>query len=474
MSEQAYDFDFVVIGGGSGGYAGASLAAQLGLKVALVEGARELGGLCLLRGCMPSKTLIQSANRFMTLRRAKEFGLRAENISVRGEEILERKRRLVEEFGAYRRKQLECMRFELVRGWGKFLDAHTLEVQGQTPRRLRARSFLIATGSAVKIINLPGLLETGFLDSDAVLESAHIPKSVIMLGAGPIALEFAHYYSALGSEVTIVQRGNQVLRDMDGDVAMAASDALCARGVRLFLGTTLSRVEKSQAGKRVVFQHEGQEKSVEAEEIVYGLGRSPNIESLALEAAGVNAQHGRLPMSSTQQTNVPHIFAAGDAAGPHEIVHIAIQQGEIAARNAHRLIQRTQEPAGSPAPLEEIDYRLKLLVVFMEPQVAAIGFSERELMSANASYIVARYPFADHGKAEVIGETDGFVKLIARPGTCEILGAAAVGPEASELIHELAAAIYFRATAHDLLRIPHYHPTLSEIWTYPAEELAGQ
>jgi pyruvate/2-oxoglutarate dehydrogenase complex dihydrolipoamide dehydrogenase (E3) component len=467
MSANVEDFDFVVIGGGSGGYAGASLAAQLGLKVALIEGAKELGGLCLLRGCMPSKTLIQSANRFMTLRRAKDFGLRAEGISFRGEEFIERKQRLIEEFGVHRRQQLECGPFELVRGWGRFLDPHTLEVTGENvSRRLRARGFLIATGSTLKFVDIPGLKETGFLDSDTVLESAHIPKSVIMLGAGPIALEFAHYYSALGSEVTIVQRGTQVLRDMDGDVAMAVSDALCARGVRLFLGTTLERVEKCEAGKRVIFKHEGEQLSVEAEEIVYGLGRVPNIEGLNLEAAGVKASHSHLSTSAKQQTSAPHIFAAGDVAGPHEIVHIAIQQAEVAVRNAHRLLQGKEEP------LEEIDYRLKLFVAFTEPQVAAIGFSERDLLMANAPYVVARYAFADHGKAMVIGETDGFVKLIANPANCEILGAAAVGPEAGELIHELAAAMYFHATAHDLLRIPHYHPTLSEIWTYPAEELA--
>jgi pyruvate/2-oxoglutarate dehydrogenase complex dihydrolipoamide dehydrogenase (E3) component len=314
-------------------------------------------------------------------------------------------------------------------------------------------------------VDVPGLAETGFLSSDQVLESTHIPKSVIMLGAGPIALEFAHYYSALGSEVTIVQRGMQVLRDMDGDVARAASEALCARGVKLYLGTTMTRVEKSAAGKRVVFQHEGKEQSAEAEEIIYGLGRAPNLDGLALEAAGVKASRGHLGTNANQQTNVPHIFAAGDAAGPHEIVHIAIQQAEVAARNAHRLVQ------GSTEALEEMDYRLKLFIAFTEPQVAAIGFNERELMTANAPYMVARYPFCDHGKAQVLGETEGFVKLITNTKNCEILGAAAVGPEASELIHELSAAMYFRATAHDLLRIPHYHPTLSEIWTYPAEEL---
>jgi pyruvate/2-oxoglutarate dehydrogenase complex dihydrolipoamide dehydrogenase (E3) component len=254
------EFDFVVIGGGSGGYAGANLGVTLGMRVALVEGAKEMGGLCILRGCMPSKTLIQSANRYMTLRRAKEYGLRAEGIEFRGEEIIERKRKLIGEFADYRRKQLESGRFALVRGWGRFVDPHTLEVTGEGgTRRVRAKSFLIATGSALKFVDVPGLKETGFLDSDSVLESAHVPKSVILLGAGPIALEFAHYYNALGSEVTIVQRGLQVLRDMDGDVAMAASDALCARGVKLHLGTTLTRVERCAAGKRVVFQKEGQD-----------------------------------------------------------------------------------------------------------------------------------------------------------------------------------------------------------------------
>jgi pyruvate/2-oxoglutarate dehydrogenase complex dihydrolipoamide dehydrogenase (E3) component len=466
MSEAAGEFDFIVIGGGSAGYAAASLGAHLGMKVALVEGAREMGGLCILGGCMPSKTLIQSANRFMTLRRAKEFGLRAENIAASGEEIIARKQRLVGEFAGHRRMQLEAGRFELVRGWAKFLDSHTLEVKGEETRQLRGKTFLIATGSALKIVDVPGLRETGFLSSDTLLQSTHIPASVIVLGAGPLALEFAHYYSALGSEVTVVQRGDQVLRDMDGDVAMAVSDALCARGMRLFLGTTLTRVEKSGAGKRVIFGHQGGELAVEAEEIVYGLGRMPNIGGLGLEPLGVRMPHGRLSTNPHQQTTEPHIFAAGDAAGPHEIVHIAIQQGELATRNAHRLV------TGSDEPLESIDYRLKLFVAFTEPQVAAVGFSERELMMAGAPYAVARYPFGDLGKAEVLGETDGFVKLIADTKGCEILGAAAVGPAAGELIHEMAAAIYFRATAYDLLKIPHYHPTLSEIWTYPAEELA--
>lgn len=474
MSESETDaYDFVVIGAGSAGYAAASTAAKLGLRVAVIEGARDVGGLCILRGCMPSKTLLESANRFESMRRAREFGLSAENLAVDGAEIIRRKECLVGEFAAYRKKQLETGAFDFIRGWARFLDAHTLEVTSlggeKATRSISAKTFLIATGSALKHLDLPGLAETGFLDSDAVLDSAHIPKSVIVLGAGAIGLELAHYYAALGTRVTILQRGLQVLKEMDGDVAMAVSDAFARRGVPVFFGTRLGRFEKMDSGKkRVIFQHEDAEKTAEAEELIYALGRAPALDTLGIENAGLPAMHQRLSVNTHQQTSVPHIFAAGDAAGPHEIVHIAIQQGEIAARNAARFLGK-KEPVG---PLEQSDYRLKLFVVFSEPQVAAVGFTERELMGAGAGYCVARYAFADHGKAMVRGETEGFVKLIAAPGTGELLGAAAVGPLAGELIHEITVALHFRATARDLARIPHYHPTLSEIWTYPAEELA--
>jgi pyruvate/2-oxoglutarate dehydrogenase complex dihydrolipoamide dehydrogenase (E3) component len=170
-------------------------------------------------------------------------------------------------------------------------------------------------------------------------------------------------------------------------------------------------------------------------------------------------------MRATQQTSQPHIFAAGDVAGPFEIVHIAIQQGEIAARNAARLLT-------SSGPMEEADYRLKLSVIFSDPEVAECGANERELRAGGISFRTAKYPFNDHGKSLCMGETHGFVKLISAEQGGEILGAAVVGPHAAELIHEIVVAMRFRATARQLAEIPHYHPTLSEIWTYPAEELA--
>jgi pyruvate/2-oxoglutarate dehydrogenase complex dihydrolipoamide dehydrogenase (E3) component len=461
-------FDFVVIGGGSAGYAAASTAVGLGLKVAVIEGGKQVGGLCILRGCMPSKSLIESANRFITIRRAKEFGLRAEECGVRGGEIIARKRRLIQEFADYRREQLEHGEFQFIRGFASFADANSVEVPTLEGARMKiaARTFLIATGSKQQIVNVPGLEVAGFLDSDAVLDSAEIPGSVIVLGGGSTALEFAHYYSGLGVKVTLVQRSAQVLKEMDEDVVASLVTAMEKNGVRFFCGTRLVRVEKAGAGKRVHFQHEGVEKSVQASEIIYALGRMPATERLELSRAGIATRDGVLAVNPCQQTSVPHIFAAGDAAGPYEIVHIAIQQAEVAARNAARIVQ------SAPGPLEEMDYRLKLSAVFTQPEVAVIGLSERELKADGRPFMAARYPFADHGKALVIGEPEGFVKLIAAPGSREILGAAVVGPHASEMIHEIAVAMHFRATAGDLLRVPHYHPTLSEIWTYPAGQLA--
>ena len=477
-------YDFVVIGGGSAGYAAASTASKLGLKTAIVEGGEELGGLCILRGCMPSKTLLESASRFRTLRRAREFGLRAEQIAFEPKEIIARKRKLVAEFADYRVEQLESGRFDLIRGWAGFIDPHAIEVRKTNGELLKisAKTFLIATGSKSTHIMVPGLKETGYLTSDEVLDSDQIPKSVLILGGGPTALEFASYYNALGSEVSLIQRSAQVLREFDPDVADSVVDAVQQHGIRVYLGTKLLRVEsspqkspsevanpdqKKQSGLKVVhFEHEGEVKRVEAEEIVYAFGREPQLEGLNLQKAGQGS--GLLWADNYQQTAVPHIFAAGDAVGPHEIVHIAIQQGELVARNAARLVRGQDGPS---EPLEMIDHRLKLFGIFSEPEVAAVGKTEKELIEEGVDYETASYPFDDHGKSLLMGETHGFVKLIVDKASREILGGSVVGPHAVDLIHEIVVAMHFHATAGDLARVPHYHPTLSEIWTYPAEAL---
>jgi pyruvate/2-oxoglutarate dehydrogenase complex dihydrolipoamide dehydrogenase (E3) component len=463
------EFDFVVVGGGSAGYAAARTAADEGLRTAVIDGSDELGGLCILRGCMPSKTLIESANRLQEMREAPEFGLRVRDVGFDGAKIIERKRRLISEFAKYRAEQLESGKFELIRGHARFNspDEAVVRLRGGGEQTIRAKSILVATGSVIRHPGIPGLAEAQPLTSDDVLDNEHPPKSLLVLGAGPVALEMAHYHRALGAEVTVVQRSKRILSSMDYDIADAVQRGMERHGTKFVTGCRIVGAGTSSRGKWVRVAHHDREETLEADEILLALGRDPATAGLDLAAAGLDIAPGHpLATSDTQQTAVPTIFGAGDVTGKLEIVHIAIEQGEIAARNAARLLHGDDN-------LETIDYRLRLFAVFTQPEAAMVGLTEREAAELGLDFAAATYPFDDHGKSMVHGKTDGFVKLIANRQTGELLGGAVVGPHASELIHEVVVALRYHATAAQFLKIPHYHPTLSEIWTYPAEELAG-
>ena len=438
------------------------------MKTCVIEGSTDVGGLCILRGCMPSKTLIESANRLRAIRHRREFGLHAGKIGFDAGEIIARKRRLISEFADYRREQLEQGDFDFFRGNASFVDKATLRVKGRkgSLETVTARSFLIATGSVISTPDIPGLASAGCLTSDDVLDLTNIPQSIIVLGAGPVALELAHYLDALGSRVTIVQRSAHLLKGVDEDVAKVVENAFRKRGMEIFKKTKLLCVERNEETRRVIFEHEGSEKTVEAPAILNALGREPKVFGLGLEKAGVKLENNAIAVNLHQQTAAPHIFAAGDCSGPFEVVHIAVEQGERAARNAVRFLK-------GDSGFEAMDYRLRLYVIFTEPQIATVGLSENEARDGAIGYLAATYPFCDHGKSLIMNETDGFVKLLADKSSGEILGGSVVGADASELIHEVVVAMRLRATAGQLATTPHYHPTLSEIWLYPAEELAG-
>lgn len=465
-------FDFTVIGGGSAGYAAARTAAALGMKTAIVDGAAELGGLCILRGCMPSKTLIESANRALTLKRAQEFGLSNTVGAPDVAAIRARKRRLIDDFASYRQGQLNDGRFTLHRARASFLDAHTIEVtpiDDQPAFTLNSAFFCIATGSITNIPPIDGLVETGFWTSDDILDTDSLPKSCIVLGGGAIALEMSHYLNALGTHVTLIQRSNQLLNGIDQEASQVILKAYRNRGMDCFCDTQIQQVSLTADNqKEIYFTSPNGEHRVVADQILVSLGRIPHIAPLNLASTGLAIENKKITTHATQQTSVPHLFAAGDVSSPLDVVHLAIQQGEIAARNAHRLHTQSAES------LEQMDYRLRLFGVFSHPQVASVGASEEELRQSGTPFITASYPFDDHGKSMTMGETEGFVKMAAHAQTGEILGALCVGPEATELIHEVVVAMHFRSTVVQFAQIPHYHPTLSEIWTYPAEELADQ
>ncbi len=468
----AQHYDFAILGGGSAGYAAARTAATLGLKTVVIDGSEELGGLCILKGCMPSKTLIESANRQIAIKHASDFGLNTHSEAPSTRFIRDRKRRLITEFSSYRKEQLEDGRFTLLRGFGHFVSSTSNEIsisitlRDGTSQPITAGTALIATGSVIEPPTIPGLEESGFWTSDTILDAETIPDSFIVLGGGAIALEMAHYLSGIGRMVTVVQRSHHLLSIMDADIGTVVQSAFERRGIKVLCGTKILRVEKSATGKRVVIEQDKAEFSLEASELLVALGRHPALKSLRLESASVAlTDNGRVKITPAMQTSHPRIFAAGDVCGPVEVVHLAILQGETAARNAFAILHGN-------APSSVMDYRCKLFGVFTEPQAAAVGLSETEAKAQGIPYITASYPFNDHGKSIIMNSMDGFVKLLADPSTGKLLGGCVVGPEATELIHEIAVAMHLNATAAQLATAPHYHPTLSEIWTYPAEELA--
>ncbi len=454
-------FDVAVIGGGSGGYAAARTAAGAGQRVAVIEGGAEVGGLCILRGCMPSKALLYAAEVLHLCRHAETWGIRVEDAGFNWSRVMARKDTLIREFADYRRQQLTDGKFEFIRAQARFTDPHTLALSDG--RKLTAKSFVIATGSVVAPPPLPALKEIGFITSDEALSLEKLPRSLIVLGGGAVALEMAQFFARFDVKVTVIQRSEHVLKGFDTDAAVELEKVLRREGIDLFTGTQLSGARMRGNLKEVSFQHGGTTVRVAAEEILFAMGRVPNTASLNLDAAGVATDRQRLVTNDKMQTSAPHIFAAGDCTGPHEIVHIAIQQGEIAA---HNIVQ--------PFAARRMDYRLLTSVVFTDPQVATVGLTEKEAAAQGLPCLMAKYPFNDHGKSLLMEAKDGFVKLLAHPATGEIIGGTCVGPVGGELIHEIVAAMHKRMTVRELAAMPHYHPTLAEIWTYPAEELADQ
>ncbi|MBT3341655.1 MAG: dihydrolipoyl dehydrogenase [Gemmatimonadetes bacterium] len=447
-----------MLGGGSGGYAAARTAREDGADVAIVDPG-PLGGLCILRGCMPSKALLASSGIMSHLRRAEEFGIEPVNAQANLEAIMARKDRLIAEFTEYRVGQLRT--FPLYDGYGRFVSADEIDVDGQ---RLRAKNFIIATGSVIRHMPIPGLEEVGYMTSDEALELRTRPDSMIVLGGGSVACELAQFYCRVGVDVTLIQRSHHILSSVDEDLARPVETHMREEGMKVFTGTKLHRFWRDGERRCVSFAHEGQDHEIGADVILQALGRRPNIDRLDLEAAGVQVESQRVLVDKQMRTSQPHIFAVGDVNGFDEIVHVAILQGEAAAFNA----MHPDEPS------REVDDRLKLVVTFTDPAVATVGMCEQTCQAEEIDYLVACYPFDDHGKSLCMGEIHGQVKLLCEPKTGELLGASICGPEAGELIHELAAVMHFHGTVHDLLQIPHYHPTLAEIITYPAEELVEQ
>src|SRR5258708_5243302 len=417
-------YDFICLGGGSAGFNAARIAAGLGKKVAVIDGAKQLGGLCILRGCMPSKTLLYAGK---ILHHAQHAG-----------------------------------RFDLYRACAWFTDPHPLQLSDG--RKLRGRHFLLGTGSKVSVPPVPGLKGLKCWTSDDVLDLDFVPKSVLVLGGGIVACELAQYLNRIGAKVTLIQRSPNILRDHSEEASCVVQKAFVDEGIELFTDTKLQSAASDRHGFTVKFLNNGRLVTRRAAHLFNALGRDPNTAGLGLAAAGVKTRpNGQIIINRWQQTSAPHIYAAGDCSGPADIVHIAIEQGILAARHAAKV-----------KGLKPVDHSLLLNVVFTDPQLATIGALERDLDEQGVKYLRASYPFNDHGKSILMEANYGYVKVLAEPKRGRILGAEIVGKDAGELIHCFSGPLAMRATVRDLLRAPWYHPTLAEIITYPLEDIAAQ
>jgi pyruvate/2-oxoglutarate dehydrogenase complex dihydrolipoamide dehydrogenase (E3) component len=463
--DRGAEYDVAVLGGGSAGYAAARTAAAAGLKTAVIEGGRDVGGLCILRGCMPSKALLYAAEVLHLARSAKTWGLRVPKAGFDFHAVMARKDAMIADFAHHRRKELTAGTFQFFRAQAGFADPHTLalhERRGDAPQTVKAKHVVVCAGSAIGPATVAGLAETGYLTSDDVLSLRKLPRSVVVLGGGLVAVELAQFLCRFDVEVTLLQRSKELLRHFDSDIGGAVEEALRREGIRIWKGTTLVEVCREGRRKAVTFERGGKQQRVVAEEILFAWGREPATAGLGLDKAGVATELGRIVTNAQMQTSAAHIYAAGDCTGPYEIVHLAVEQGEIAAHNiAH------------PESPRSMDYRLLTSVVFTDPQAAAVGLTEKAAWAGKIPYRVASHPFSDHGKSLIMEAKQGFVKLLAEPESGRILGGGCVGPLGGELIHEVVAAMHNGMTARELALMPHYHPTLAEIWTCPAAVLAG-
>ena len=452
-------YDLVVVGAGSGGYAAARTARELGANVALVDHG-PLGGLCILNGCMPSKTLLATSDLVQAIRESGGLAVEAGLPTVDLAKLIARKREVIAGFADYRVEGINT--FPLYTGAARFLSPAELQVGAE--EILEAGSFIVGTGSVVAPPVFPGLAEAGYIDSDAALDLERLPASLVVLGGGYVASELSQYFARLGVPTTILIRAKHLLSGEDDDVGDALTGYFRDEGIDVRSGAQVTRVEVAEGKKVVHYTQAGVEYSVAADEIFYALGRVPNVEQLGLEAAGVRYHSvSGIETGPDMRTSTPNIFAVGDVTGHFPLVHVAIYQGELAARNA---ILGTSEPA---------DYSLQRThTIFTDPQVAVVGATEKELIRSRTPYVSGSYLFSEHGKAISINRTKGFVKMLAAPDDGRIIGASIVGVEASDLIHEVVVAMYYHGTVYDFVKIPHLHPTLAEIWTYPAEEAIVQ
>ncbi len=450
----AVEYDLVVIGGGSGGLVVAGVAASLKAKVALVERDR-LGGDCLWYGCVPSKSLIHASRVAYDVKHAGRFGIYCKDPEIDFAKAIGHVQSVISTIQPHDSpERFAGLGVEVIFGSGKFTDQKTFEVNN---RRLKARAFVIATGSRAAAPPIPGLQEAGYITNEEVFSITERPDSLAIIGGGPIGCELGQAFSRLGSQVTIIASRDRLLPKEDPEAVEVIHQQFASEGIRFLLNTKAERVEVAD-GKKYVWA--GGEK-IAADQILVAAGRKPNVESLNLDAARVKMGSRGIQVNSKLQTTNPRIYACGDVLGAYQFTHVASYQANVVLKNALFL------------PVFKADNRVIPWATFTDPELARVGLTEQEAREryGNDIYVV-KQDFAEVDRAQAEAATKGFAKIITKRNG-QIIGAHLVGPAAGELIHEIVLAMSHRLKISALSGI-HIYPTLAEINSKVAFELTKQ
>lgn len=454
-SQGEKDYDLLILGSGSAAFAAAIKATELGKTVGIIE-EKTLGGTCVNVGCVPSKTMIRAAESKHRLEHSPFAGLSPSQVSVDFHKIVQEKDKLVSELRHAKYGSIieANPNITLIQGRGQFLDSTTIQVGEKI---ITGEKILIATGSSSFTPDIPGLKESGFLNSTTALELTSLPEHLVVLGGGYIALELSQMFARMGSKVTIIQR-SEILFQEDKEVSESLGEYLVAEGVKILNHALVKKVNRSGTSLTIEINRRGEPITIQADEILIATGRKANTTGLGLDAAGVSLKpNGAIQVNSFCQTTQPNIYAAGDVLDSPALVYVAAYEGNLAVENAF---------SGN---VRQADYNTVPWVIFSDPQVAGVGLNEAQAKSQGIEYDVSLLTLDNVPRAIAARDTRGFVKLLRKTGTNELIGARILAPEGSELIMELSLILRYKIPLNEIASMFHPYLTLSE-----AVKLAAQ
>jgi len=458
-------YDVAIIGSGPGGYVAAIRAAQLGMSVLIVEKDSRLGGVCTLRGCIPTKALLHTADLLEETRHGAEVGVATREVRLELPAAMKHKEKVVRQSSNGIAFLMKKNKVDVVNGFGRIAGPGRISVAGndgaETP--YAAKNILIATGSNPR--SLPGLEidHRTILSSDSILEVTEIPKSLLVIGSGAVGVEFASMFARFGSKTVVVEILPRVVPLEDEEISRELAASFKRQGIAVYVDTRIEKVTLTDGGAEVLARSSGgKTESFRAEKILMAVGRKPLSEGIGLEAAGVATEKGYIVVDGLMRTNVPGLYAIGDVVPTAQLAHVASAEAVVAVEHM----------AGREA--RPLNYDQVPGCTYCLPEIGSIGLTEAKARERGYDVAVGKFPFSASGKARILNETSGFVKIVGERKYDEVLGVHIIGPRATELIAEAAAALRLEATSEELVQTIHAHPTLSEAIHEAAEGVEGQ